>query len=44
MLGKYEAIDKVKKNRQRHSKYRAEQNKATKKDIEKISLLKNKKK
>jgi hypothetical protein len=44
MLGQYEASDKVKKSRQKNSKYRADDNKVSKKDIERIALLKTNKK
>lgn len=44
MLGQYEASDKVKKFRHKNSKYRADDNKVSKKDIERIALLKTNKK
>ena len=40
----YEASKKVSEKRKRHSKFYADEYKATKKDIEKISLLKSKRK
>jgi len=44
MKGMYEANSNVKERRQAYSMYRSNENKATKKDIQKISLLKNKRK
>jgi hypothetical protein len=43
MKGMYPATKKVEASRKRHSKFYADEYKATKKDIEKISLLKAKK-
>jgi hypothetical protein len=43
MKGMYPATKKVEASRKRHSKYWKSEMKATKKDIEKISLLKVKK-
>jgi hypothetical protein len=40
MLWKYEAKPKVKEIRQKHSKYRKSEHKATKSEISKISLSK----
>jgi hypothetical protein len=44
MQGLYPAKADVREYRQRHSKFWADEHRATKKDIEKISLLKSKRK